>query len=440
MNFETCDVETLLLFKEDAELKNDAKQRKLLKVLLTKLIKEGKSIVQKSNKTSSNKNVATLKRLNTNKLVETVKSRPKETFPKLLPIKIEVISPVLSSLPPELLCAICQKPFDTKETHKCGKQETNESSIKIEEIKIEEINITEISKFESDNEESNMEGIDIAKTSEPESDGNNTWFEECFDRPAAESEGNNTWFEESFDLLDKSKNRRRGKKQIRVYRDKSHYDELIVFQCSICDKDFLIETELDEHIKTHNSEHIEIKKFKCKECTKVLPTKKGLKVHISNIHSKDWLKYKCSQCNRVFKSKPSMQHHISEDHDLKTDRTCHICSKLFSNKYKCERHVKSVHQRLYSRVCPICGKVVLDMTGLQRHIDGHSDLKPWQCDQCSLAFKIKADLTVHLRIHTGERPYACTVCLRKFTSNSNLHKHMKSHGDYVIVKNEGFLK
>lgn len=419
MNFETCDVETLLLFKEDAENKNDLKQRRLLKILLKKLITEGKTIIKK--KTNKNvKKCVDVKRLNTNKVDLTITSSTSRVQKTTSPTsKIEtVLKP--SAGPPALLCVTCLKPFDTKAKHVCEKE-----TQKIENPVLK-IDLIETSPIETE-----IETIEEIATTPANSDSE------------SESEDND-WFEEQMMPEPETKIRPIKKKQKR-YKD-LHFDELITFECSICDKDFLIESELDKHIKSHNVSVAasvvsnENKILKCRECDKILPSRKGLKLHIRS-HFKDWLKYKCKEpdCNKLFSCKGSLEKHIFQDHNIRT-QPCHICNKLFSNKYKLQRHINSVHLRLYTHICPICGKLLLDETGLQRHISSHSDLKPYQCDQCTAAFKIKADLTVHLRVHTGERPFLCTVCQRTFTCNSNLHKHMRSHGEYVIVKNEGLLK
>lgn len=414
MNFETCDVETLLLFKKDADNKNDLKQRRLLKILVKKLIAEGKTIIKKTTNKNIKKCIETIavKRLNNNKVdlkIATSTSRIQTALPSKLPPPSK---PPLG--PPALSCVTCLKPFDTKEKHACASD--------IIENPFHKIDLIETSPIETENEAIESDTEQIATTPA------------CND---SDSEDND-WFEEQMMTDNKKKIRPPKKKQKR--NKKPFYNELITFECSICDKDFLIESELDEHIKSHNIPANESKIFKCRQCMKVLPTKAGLKLHILT-HYKDTLKYKCNEpdCDKVFTCAGSLDMHLVRAHNKRTEE-CHICNKLFSNKYKLERHIKTVHLRLYTHICPICGKLILDSTGFQRHLASHSDLKPYKCDQCTLAFKIKADLTVHLRVHTGERPFKCTVCQRTFTCNSNLHKHMRSHGEYVIVNKEGLLK
>lgn len=421
MNFESCDVETLLLFKENADNKNDVNQRRLLKILLQKLINEGKTIIKKKTNKIVKKCVdKTLVKIPKNKVAHKITT---SISPTVFPSKPLATPP---SEPPALLCVTCLKPFNNSiEKHVCREKETKEVENPGIKIDVKEIESAIDKPIEIDNEESTFEDFGTTPASDSDSE-DDSWFYEKLKS-------------ETKIIPPKSKKKRN--------KDRSYFKELILFECSICDKDFLIESELDEHMITHNIDGVaesaskEGKIFKCRECLKVLASTRGLKLHIRMTHSKYALKFACkeSECNAAFSCKGSLDKHIFHQHKIRL-QTCHICNQMFSNKYILQRHIKSVHLRLYKHICPICGKVLLDQGGLQRHISSHSDLKPYKCEQCPAAFKINADLTVHIRVHTGERPFLCTVCKRTFTCNSSLHKHMRSHGEYSIVNQEGILK
>lgn len=60
--------------------------------------------------------------------------------------------------------------------------------------------------------------------------------------------------------------------------------------------------------------------------------------------------------------------------------------------------------------------------------------KPFQCSECTKAFKRSEHLKRHIRsVHSNERPFACTLCEKKFSRSDNLSQHLKTHkkhGDF----------
>ena len=45
----------------------------------------------------------------------------------------------------------------------------------------------------------------------------------------------------------------------------------------------------------------------------------------------------------------------------------------------------------------------------------HTGRKPFICEICAVAFRIKGHLKKHLRVHSGEKPYICTFCEKAFS-------------------------
>ena len=57
----------------------------------------------------------------------------------------------------------------------------------------------------------------------------------------------------------------------------------------------------------------------------------------------------------------------------------------------------------------------------------HSDLKPFVCDVCKMAFARSGDLDKHKIVHTEENPYLCEICKKKFSQISNFVRHKRMH-------------
>ena len=53
--------------------------------------------------------------------------------------------------------------------------------------------------------------------------------------------------------------------------------------------------------------------------------------------------------------------------------------------------------------------------------------KPFSCEICTKAFKLKGDLNRHTRIHTGVKPYRCDICKKTFTRIGALDDHKIIH-------------
>lgn len=52
--------------------------------------------------------------------------------------------------------------------------------------------------------------------------------------------------------------------------------------------------------------------------------------------------------------------------------------------------------------------------------------RPFKCEVCDKAFKLKHHLLEHSRLHSGERPYECSTCGKKFRHSGSYSQHVNN--------------
>lgn len=87
---------------------------------------------------------------------------------------------------------------------------------------------------------------------------------------------------------------------------------------------------------------------KCKECSEVFITSKGLEIHKNKHHLQDLKFHQCDNCYKKFKSKYLLKAHHRYVHQKIGRISCSRCGKLFSNKSVLTRHTSSFHPILPS--------------------------------------------------------------------------------------------
>ncbi|KAL1394615.1 hypothetical protein pipiens_011830 [Culex pipiens pipiens] len=159
--------------------------------------------------------------------------------------------------------------------------------------------------------------------------------------------------------------------------------------CTVCNKVFLNNEELTEHM---NKQHNQVKPHRCQICLKTFTQSNNLKTH--------------------------MKTHIFMD-----PFKCHFCSRSFQNEEEFARH-SLVHSSPKPFSCPYCNKQFIQSNNLKTHVRTHTGEKPYKCFVCDRLFNQKNNLNTHLRIHQGLKPYQCTICQKRFNQSNNLNKHI----------------
>ena len=190
------------------------------------------------------------------------------------------------------------------------------------------------------------------------------------------------------------------------------------FKCRICDQECENLIELKNHKKEHESL---LPKFKCDECDKIFLKEKQLKEHISQKHKT----YPCKECEKVFDYEVNLENHIKAVHeDLKI--FCHY----FNNNKECPYEEECIYIHKDSEDCRFGSKCERQMCMFkheetdddddeikeQEEISG-DDLKPivekvqkalekfdillmkneLKCNVCDFEAKNKNGLNMHIR-------------------------------------------
>ena len=108
-----------------------------------------------------------------------------------------------------------------------------------------------------------------------------------------------------------------------------------------------IETE-DEPFETNEIIDHQPKKYKCVECSKILPTELKLMNHIQKFHQindtklRKKRKYSCEHCDKTFSSKSYKNTHVKTKH-MKMHLPCKTCRKSFNSIQALNYHMMKNH-------------------------------------------------------------------------------------------------
>ncbi|KAG8228196.1 hypothetical protein J437_LFUL004321 [Ladona fulva] len=151
--------------------------------------------------------------------------------------------------------------------------------------------------------------------------------------------------------------------------------------------------------------------FKCPDCLTVFNDEYSFRGHIASGECAPL--YVCSICNESFMNNAClMEHNVnfhpeeSQECDSKDPNlsinvgrgfVCEECGSCFRKKIVFEHHMVKHHARELSFKCMICWKSFLTKGGLKEHLVVHSTERPFVCEICGSAFKLRKKLLRHVR-------------------------------------------
>ena len=164
--------------------------------------------------------------------------------------------------------------------------------------------------------------------------------------------------------------------------------------------------------------------WKCKECHKILHTKRGALDH-SRMHTGQ--SYQCIVCFKRFGASSDLKKHITI-HTGEKPWQCQVCQKLFRLKSTYTNHVRChTRERPYKCHYKRCNKRYKTSTLLKSHLLSHTKQKPFKCNVkgCNKAYQSRTGLKGHMNVHNpnGDRFVECHLCGKKLMKKS-LRDHL----------------
>ncbi|XP_023239219.1 zinc finger protein 43-like isoform X1 [Centruroides sculpturatus] len=205
-----------------------------------------------------------------------------------------------------------------------------------------------------------------------------------------------------------------GKRIISQSQLKKHYKTHSSYICSICQREFKHISRFRNHLVTHSED----RPFKCNVCNKRFKTKTNLINHAET--HRDEYEYFCILCVRGFKTRKCFKTHI-EAHDDEYKYSCDICGRSFKRKHSLVNH-KLIHNNR-SYFCEVCNTSFKTRRGLKTHVRIHSNEYKYTCEICDRGFKTTSCLNVHKLVHSKERKQFCEICGQTFRHKSALTRH-----------------
>ena len=138
--------------------------------------------------------------------------------------------------------------------------------------------------------------------------------------------------------------------------------------------------------------------------------------------------FKCTECSKDFVHQTSLKNHLLTHSNIKSF-VCSVCGLSFTTNGNLNQH-KMTHegenQKKFS--CEICSKKFNRSTNLKEHIATHTKEQRYHCSTCEKKFSNSSALSKHKKLHNDVKPFQCpnTTCKKRFSQRSHLKKHVNS--------------
>ena len=221
------------------------------------------------------------------------------------------------------------------------------------------------------------------------------------------------------------------------------------YPCKVCGKSFQFSATLQKHMRAH----VKLKPLLCDFCERRFVRQTYLDEHIRTQHppgsrSKDPNKpFKCETCDLAFSKRSYLKDHRYR-HKLKKPFPCTFCSKSFRRRCILQVHISRHHSTEYRKLASesvpkaqssTSGTLKVRLPFQKQKFGSSSSLKkdPLMCYECGTTFSCRANVRRHMRIHSGYRPFKCQFCPWTFNRKEVLQGHIKKkHSDKPKAQGE----
>lgn len=170
----------------------------------------------------------------------------------------------------------------------------------------------------------------------------------------------------------------------------------IQFQCSHCNKKFLSNNLLKEHIRKH------INRFKCAQCDMTCVDRHDLNMHVLYKHTSEKA-FKCEYCEHASKTRADLNKHVAAKHGDENDSEyqCNECDHVSRDLNNIKRHMLKCHLNAakfsYMYKCHVCEKLYAQGGTLSMHL---KTVHKYQWPSGHSRFRYKLDNDGFYRLQT----------------------------------------